>query len=507
MDVSFGPYRLKRQERVLTGPDGAIDLSARSFDILCALLERSGEVIGKDALFAAVWPGVVVEENTLQVHVSALRKALAPGMIVTVHGRGYKYAGPVPGAVEGGAIAAKSSSTPGTGPVIAVLPFENLSGDPEQQYFSDGITQDIMDRLTRFRVLSVIGIDSSFMERSAVLDIDAIRTSLGADFLVSGNVRRSGSRIRISARLADASTRKAIWAEHYDRPIADLFEVQDEVAEMVAATVTRQLEIEITGRTSHRHPANLTCYELTLLGIWHYFKQTREGTTAAIDCCERALAIDPGYWQALEWLGNSKCLRYFSDFDRVSLAEGVGLLARATEHDPTSARGFVGYSVGVLWLDGVDAARAAIDRALHLNPGEPYCNAQRACVAIFEGQCGEAKEWLRRGLKLNPNPPLWFAEYAAKIAFQEARYRDAIPGLLPLFDNASDMMYLIACYGYLGERDKAQAIIDRFAAQGRMFDFFAAAAREPYRDPELRERLIAGLKLALQPPGSNTAGR
>ena len=156
-DLAFGSFRLRRQERLLEGPDGPVELSARAFDLLVVLLDHPGEVVSKDALFAAVWPGVVVEENTLQVHISALRKALPSGMIATVHGRGYRYAGPEPERLN----PATQVGNPHRGPLIVVLPFANLGGDPDQQYFSDGIMQDITDRLTRFRVLSVIAVDSA----------------------------------------------------------------------------------------------------------------------------------------------------------------------------------------------------------------------------------------------------------------------------------------------------------------------------------------------------------
>ena len=144
MDLQFGPYRLKSAERQLLGPNGAAELSARAFDILALLLGRPEEVVGKSAIFDAVWPGLVVEENTLQVHISALRKALGPDMIVTVQGRGYKYAGPHPVPV-GSAPAANHHPTFEGKPIIVVLPFDNLSGDADQQYFSDGITGEIAE--------------------------------------------------------------------------------------------------------------------------------------------------------------------------------------------------------------------------------------------------------------------------------------------------------------------------------------------------------------------------
>src|SRR5690242_10846878 len=149
MDWEFGNYRLKRAKRLLIGPDGPVELSAPSFDILDTLLGKPDEVVGKGDLFDTVWHGRVVEENTLQVHISTLRKALPSGMIMTVHGRGYKYAGPKP-------FAAAEDSREKRRPSIAVLPFDNMSGDPEQDYFSDGITEDIIAELSKFRDFLVI---------------------------------------------------------------------------------------------------------------------------------------------------------------------------------------------------------------------------------------------------------------------------------------------------------------------------------------------------------------
>ena len=206
MTLTFGPYALSRQDRRIDGPQGAVELSARAFDLLCVLLDRPGEVVSKDALFNAVWPGAVVEENTLQVHVSALRKALGAGMIATIHGRGYRYAGPrpVPGAADVPFAVARHATE--TGPVLAVLPFANLGGDPDQQYLSDGITQDIADRLTRFRGLTVIGLDRVALGQNLHPEPEWLRSAIGADFTVSGSIRCLGDRIRIAVRLTETTT-------------------------------------------------------------------------------------------------------------------------------------------------------------------------------------------------------------------------------------------------------------------------------------------------------------
>ena len=384
-----------------------------------------------------------------------------------------------------------------TGPVIVVLPFANLAGDPTQQYFSDGITQGITDRLTRFRVLSVIGLDSSALGQNPTPNVEAIRASTKADFLVSGSIRRSETRISISVRLTHTASHASVWAEQYDRPIADLFDVQDEVANTVAATISRQLEIEISSRSMRQHPASLKIYDLTLRGIWHYFAFTRDSMKQAIACCEQALAEDPGYREALAWLGNSKCARYEIDFDLGDLREGMDLVERVIKLDPTDSRPFVTYSLSACIVHGLDAARSAVDHALRLNPGDYYAHAQRALVSIYDGDHARARGWLHSVNRLTPNPLPWVAQYEPLMAFQEHRFRDAIPALLPCSELAWQTMYPIACHGHLGERHVAQAIVARLAAQGRGLDFHAAAAREPYLDPAARERLVEGIRLAL----------
>lgn len=492
METTFGPYSLSTTEQRLSGPDGSIALSTRAFELLCVLLDRAGEVVTKDTLFAAVWPGAVVEENTLQVHISALRKALPSGMIATVHGRGYRYAGPVP--ERSGAAAHPGSQQ--RGPLIVVLPFANLGGDPDQQYFSDGIAQDITDRLTRFREFSVIAVDSSLAGPGSAPDVERIRAATDADFVISGSVRRSDTRIRISVRLTDAATRTSVWAEQYDRPLADIFDVQDEVADMVAATISQKLEIELASRALRKPSSSLKAYELTLRGQWHYLEYSRDGCDKAIDCLERALAEDPDYPEALFWLGACKCLRFEIAFDWESTREGLELIERVIKISPTDSKPFIGYSVSAGFIHGPDKPRSMIEHAMRLNPNNHYAIAQRAVVAIYDGQIDAAKGWLASLKKLTPHALPWIETYHAMIAFHEGRFNEAIPGLAS-DDFAWQTLYQIACHGHLGEPELAQAIVGRFAAQGRELDFHAGAAREPYSDAALHRHLIDGVRLAL----------
>ncbi|MBL9051382.1 MAG: winged helix-turn-helix domain-containing protein [Tabrizicola sp.] len=495
MSLTFGPFVLDRKDRRLNGPEGPVELSARAFDILAVLLDRKGEVVSKDALFAAVWPGVVVEENTLQVHISALRKALGPNLIATVHGRGYRYAGPEPRDADEAAPLPSPNAVPG--PVLAILPFANPGDDPDQQYFSEGIAQDIADRLTRFRGLTVIGLDRLTLGAQLRPELDQLHGSIGADFAVTGSVRRAQNRIRISVRLTETATRASIWAEQYDRPLADLFELQDEVSEQVAATIARRLEVELTSRSLRRPPSSLKAHDLTLRAIWHYFCYTRDHMAQSIACSEQALTEDPDYREAMLWLGNARAAGYEFDFDLAAMQQGLALIEKAIRLDPSDSRAFVSLSIYGGVAKGPDASRAAADHALRLNPGDYYAHAQRALVSIFDGDHARARQWLESGSRLTPNPLPWVAIYQYLIGFHEGRFHEVCTGLSPFADQAWQMMYVIAAHGHLGEGDKAKAIVARFKAEGRLHDFFAAAEREPYLHPEPRDRLVAGLKLAL----------
>jgi TolB-like protein len=496
VDVEFGPYLLKGQQRLLMGPEGPVELSDRSFDILVLLLNKPNELVGKAEIFDAVWPGIVVGENTLQVHISALRKALNPALIVTVHGRGYKYAGPPPVPSESVPAAVHQPIIDGK-PVIVLLPFENLSGDPEQQYFSDGIAGDITDRLVRFRRFVVIGQHSARALRGATADLAVIRDKLKADFVVTGSVRRSGDRIRIASRLSSAQSDEAIWAERYDRPIADLFDLQDEISELIASAIARHLEIEINVRSSGRSHASLSSYEHLLQGYWHFRKLTRASDKAARQCFEKAVALDPGNANAVAWLGATYCEDWVQDFTNESAIKGAALAAEAVSLNPLSPNCHAIQTWALVCIGDLDAALRASERAVILNAGDPAVLANRALALAYDGRHAEAQQILGQARRLEPLPPPWFAEYAAILAFAKGRYAETLIGVEPIMEAAWDNMYALACYGHLGLAERAREMRAYLQNQGRNFDWRLGSSREPYRDGDVRERLIAGLNMAL----------
>ncbi len=242
-------------------------LSSRALDILCALVSAQGDVVTKDELMTRVWPGLVIDENTIRVHVSALRKALDEGTsgqthLMTVPGRGYRLVGlkpkryPPPKAVRTAHQARALSEKPS----IAVLPFQNMSGDPEQEYFADGMVDEILTGLSRINWLSVISRNSTFTYKNKPVAIREIADKFGVRYVLEGGVRKSGNRLRITAQLIDTETDAHLWAEQYDRVLEDIFAVQDEITMCVIGAIEpslRKAEIERVRRQRPNEPHRL----------------------------------------------------------------------------------------------------------------------------------------------------------------------------------------------------------------------------------------------------------
>ena len=479
MDLQFGQYTLQSTDRRLLGPGGPIELSARSFDILVLLLARPEQIISKEELFDVVWPKMIVEENTLQVHVSALRKVLPSGMITTIHGRGYKYAGPAPQE-------ARPLLTAETGrrPVILVVPFTNLSDDPDQQYFSDGVTTDIIDRLTRYRTF-------------AVIDAKLTGKGLSPDYVLTGNIRKSADRIRIAVGLAEAATNTTVWAERYDRPLGDLFAVQDDVASFIARALVSRVEVKVALRSGIASPAQLSSYDLVLRGMWHFKTITPDAFNKASHCFAQAITIDPENAEAYRWLAICENSRWLFDFDWQGMERCLPLAARAVGLDPTSSGSHAVLGFCRMWLEGLDAAAESYDKAVSLNPDDPHILTEVGLLNVYKGDLAAAHAHFRLALSTDPLQPIWYTEFAAVCHFVEGQYAKAVPAFIAIPDGAWDMMYALACYGLMGEKSNAREILAKLARAGKSPDWSLGISREPFRDPQIKERISEGIRIAL----------
>src|SRR5438552_14789161 len=307
--VRFGPFRLDLDRRELSRDGALVRLGSRALEILYQLVAAKGELVTKDELMDRVWPGVIVEDNAIQVHVSALRKAIdagneGPSYVVTVPGRGYRFVGGVSkekmDSEAGGEQPALALSDK---PSIAVLPFTNSSGDPDQEYLADGISEDIITDLSRSRWFFVIARNSSFAFKGKAIDVRQVARELGVQYVLSGSVRKSGQRLRITAELVDAKGAAHIWAERYELELQDIFAVQDEITERVAGAIEPELLKSEGLRATARQSGHLNAWDLVRQGTWQFHQITQPTHLRARELFRQAVALDAQLPEAHMWLG------------------------------------------------------------------------------------------------------------------------------------------------------------------------------------------------------------
>ena len=483
MDVEFGSYRLKRAERLLLGPKGPVELSGRSFDILAKLLERPEEVVGKTELFDAVWPGMVVEENTLQVHISALRKALDTGMITTVHGRGYKYAGPRPVA----AAPAADKASPQAKPSIAVLPFANLSGDAAQDIFCEGLALNIVASLGRYHELFVIDRISTLAYRNRTVTSAEAARELSVRYILEGSVQKAGDRIRVSVQLVDGVDNRQLWTETYDRQLTDIFAVQDEIAGTIIGTLasgyggrlgkawrdrSKSTGLESFVALDHLQRALDTC------------RFTKEGEIRAREDLARAIECDPRLAKAYAKMSISHILDAYcgwaDDYDiSMELARRWAVEAIACDDGESwSHWAFANYHLYTL-NHGV--ALEAFRKGLDCNPNDAETMTDYGLCLSYAGRAEEGIEHAQKAMRLNPYHYEWYTAQLGQIYFDARQYDKAIAAFARLrsLDSAIMRVYQAASFAAAGNQQQAQKSVKR------ALELDAGATLEKWTDPKL----------------------
>ena len=269
----LGPFRLDAEAQILFRDAEPIGLGQRAVALLQMLVERPGTPVSKDVLIEAAWPGVIVEESNLAVQIAALRRVFGeePGgerWIETLPRRGYRFVGSVSIKDRGSISAPTADGAPNLPlpdrPSIAVLPFQNMSGDPEQEYFADGMVEEIITALSRFRSLFVLARNSSFTYKGRAVDVRQVGRELGVRYVLEGSVRKAGARVRITGQLIDAITGAHLWADRFDGSLENVFDLQDKVASSVAGVIEPALQAAETARSTSRPTHDLTAHDLYL---------------------------------------------------------------------------------------------------------------------------------------------------------------------------------------------------------------------------------------------------
>jgi TolB-like protein/Flp pilus assembly protein TadD len=478
--------------------------------VLRALLNAQGQVVTKTELMAWAWPGAVVEESNLSVQIAALRKLLGSPpeggeWIATVSRIGYRFVGPVS---MQEAEANAPSSAPATDfavkPSIAVLPFVNLSGDPEQDYFADGITEDIITALSRFRWFFVIARNSSFVFKGKPINVKQVAHELGVRYVLEGSVRKSGKRVRISAELIDAGSGNQIWGDRHDFELVEIFAVQDQIAQKVAGAIEPEL-LKTESRLAMTRPrsGNLTAWDLVRQGTYCFHKVTRETHLQARDLFRQASARDSELPDAQIWLArvSAGIVAYGWSNDPASdLREGLDAAFKAIRMEEKSPYSHYALAITSVYAGQLPQAIRAAERALELSPSFALGYLVLGMACLFAGEAFRAIEPFERGLRLNPYDPqnfVWynllaFACFFAGEPDKALQCAERAWDIRPSWRPALELM--ACCYVVLDDSEAARQSIEQVKRLQKPSDNILAPLKR--ENPDWTEKINALLRKA-----------
>ncbi len=507
----FEGFRLERSVLYQVDKSGAAEpvaLGSRALDLLLLLVERQGQLVSKDEIMAAVWPGLAIEEGNLTVQISALRRIIDRGRtqgscIQTIPGRGYRFVAPV--TRPGAAPPAPALVLPDK-PSIAVLPFANMSGDPEQEYFADGMVEEIITALSRIGWLFVIARNSSFAYKGQNVDIKRVGRELGVGYVLEGSVRKAAGQVRITAQLIDAQTGAHLWADRFDGPLENIFELQDRVALGVAGIIEPTLEAAEIHKSFARRTTDLTTYDLYLRALSLVWGWNESGVTAGLELLQQAIERDPRYAPALALAAAAHTNLHVNAWTRDPEASSRAAidLARAAlrfgEDDP-NVLGFAARTLGYFGED-IGAAIALIDRALTLNPSFARGWVTNGWLRLWSGDPEKAVVAFETSLRLSPHARAADRLMGLGVAhFFARRFATAETMLLQSLQENPDWppsyRFLAACYAKMGRLDDARRAI----ATLKSLTPVVVPAASHWRKPEDREFYLAGLRIATGEPG------
>jgi TolB-like protein len=511
MRFLFGSHVLDVAQRELRLNGEAVAVEPMVFDLLAYLVVHRDRVVSKDEVLDTIWSGRIVSDSALATRIAAARRAVgdsgeAQRLIRTVARKGFRFVGEVQEEQVAGQVEVTTASTDGATiselpdrPSIAVLPFQNMSGDQEQEYFVDGMVEEITTALARIRWLFVIARNSSFTFKDQAIDVKQVGRALGVRYVLEGSVRKSADRVRITAQLIHAATGAHLWADRFDGSLDDVFELQDQVASSVAGVIEPTLQAAETRRAIERPTNDLTAYDLYLRAYPMLWSSAR--VADALGLLEQAIARDPRYGPALAWAAEC-CIRLFQDgrsSDPEALRQkGIEYARRALEvaDDDPSTLANAADALSHLGED-INAMMALVDRALRLNPSFARGWHISGVLRLMAGQLDMAIEHAQAALRLSPRARVGSSFLVLGMAhFLSRRFDDAVPKLLlAIQDNptfAEPYRVLAACYAHMGRSDDARKTIAKLQAISPALQ----VAEGFLRNEKHRELFLSGLRLA-----------
>jgi len=380
---------------------------------------------------------------------------------------------------------------------IAVLPFDDMSSDPEQAYFCDGITEDLITELAYLPGMSVIARHSSFAYKGRAMDARVIGEELGVRYLVEGSVRRVADRVRITAQLIDSRDGAHLWARRYDRDVDDIFAVQDDVVLEISTALSEKLQQPVAKPVALQHPRNLEAYEYVMRGRQNILRaQGREEAKASL---ERALALDPTMSDAHAWLAvyyYTDTFLYHRESTAETLAAGFAAADSAIEYGPDNSLAHMALGMVSLYAGRRATALQSLLKALELNPNEADAHCLMQDAYTFDGHPEKGIESAQTAMRLNPHYPEWYLWHLSFAKYCARDYAGAIETLEKLTDISEPLRILAAAHARLGHADKARAAAERFLKAFPNFSSKAWGRTQPFRNPEDLDHVLEGYRLA-----------
>ena len=442
MQFIFSNHVLDTNRQELSCGGEGVPIEPQVFNLLQYLVENRDRVVSKDDLFDNIWQGRIVSESTLTSRINAVRKAVGDSgrdqhLVRTIARKGFRFVGDVrvsqpemkPG--EGSENHSNKDSLSSLDrPAIAVLPLTNMSEDPGQEYFSDGISEDIITALSKLRWFYVIARNSSFAYKGKSLHLKQIGEELGVGYVVEGSVRKDGDRVRITIQLNDVITGSHIWAERYDRSLADVFAVQDEIAQAIVAAIQPQLYAAENFRARRKPPDSMDAWDLVMRALSHYWRVTRQDNMVAQALLEKAINIDPDYGQALGLLAASHTFSAHMGWETMAKAVPVAERAALAAIRADSEDAWAHYALASVYLFNrqFEDSLAEFELALELNPNFSPARGYYGVALTYCGRWEEGDRAARHALRLSPRDPFAaiYCGVAAYSQFVGRNYEEAI---------------------------------------------------------------------------------
>ena len=517
MRYFFENYTLDTDRRELHRGPNVVPAAPQVFDLLDYLIRNREHVVSKDDLVNAIWHGRIVSDMALTTRLNAARSAIGDSgeeqrLIKTLPRKGFRFVGAVhegnrPSGTAAGLPSYVDSSKPELAlpdkPSIAVLPFENMSGDPEQQYFADGMVEEITTALSRFKWLFVIARNSSFTFKGRPVDIKEVGRRLGVRYVLEGSVRKSSGKVRIAGQLIDAVTGAHIWADRFERDLTDVFALQDEVTVAVVSAIQPKLFQTEIAMAARRRPENLTAYDYYLRALPQYYLTTREGMAEAIRLAYRALELDPRFGLVAALAANCHTLNIllgYSADPRFDRKEAVRLLRSALSMDDSDPEILaMACLVSAFMVGDSETEIEMADRAVALNPNSLEAWNGRGWVYRVAGLPEEAIRSFERAVRMSPVDPRLHNPFAGMgyALIELGRFDEAIvagkkaqrqnPSFSPAY------RCLAAAFAHLGRDAEAREAATRLLEVDPAFTIASYIARGGQSNAKL---LIEGFRKA-----------